>query len=85
MTKAAAAVRAGPRQGNPRGNCVANHLIDARLQTGTAPDEQTEIRFPTRASELADVSSVPPSPLHDISCAQLHAGRGERYYRVRCA
>jgi len=45
---------------------VAGHLIDAREQTGTAPDEQTEMRYPTRASELVDRRlQVPPSPLHD--------------------
>jgi hypothetical protein len=31
---------------------VADHQIDARSQTGTAPDEKTEMRYPTRASEL---------------------------------
>jgi hypothetical protein len=27
-------------------------MIDARSQTGTAPDEQTAMRYPTRESEL---------------------------------
>jgi Transposase, Mutator family len=59
---------------------VADHMIDARPQTGTAPDERTEMRYPTRASELDHRRlQVPPSPLHDPSSNQLHAGeRGER-------
>jgi len=54
---------------------VADHMIDARPQTGTAPDEQTEMRYPTRASELDHRRlQVPPSLLHDSSTNQLHAG-----------
>src|SRR5262249_41697873 len=50
-------------------------MIDARSQTGTAPDEQTAMRYPTRASELDHRRlQVPPSPLHDPSPNQLHAG-----------
>src|ERR1700678_1120583 len=50
-------------------------MIDARPQTGTAPDEQTEMRYPTRASELDHRRlQVPPSLLHDSSTNQLHAG-----------
>ena len=64
----------GTRQGNSRRNCVADHLIDARSQTGTAPDEQTEMRYPTRASEPVDRRlQVPPSPLHDPSVHTFHA------------
>src|SRR6202158_5711404 len=49
-------------------------MIDARPQTGTAPDEQTEMRYPTRASELDHRRlHVPPSPLHDPSPNQLRA------------
>ena|SRR5215831_2184084 len=33
-------------------NLRGRSLIDARPQTGTASDEQTEMRYPTRASEL---------------------------------
>src|SRR5580704_13365053 len=70
-----AAARAGPRQGNSRAFYVADHMIDARPQTGTAPDEQTEMRYPTRASELDHRRlQVPPSLLHDSSTNQLHAG-----------
>src|SRR5262249_4855764 len=32
------------RQGNSRAIYVADHMIDARPQTETAPDEQTEMR-----------------------------------------
>src|SRR6266446_1837684 len=62
-------------------------MIDARPQTGTAPDEQTEMRYPTRASELDHRRlQAPPSPLHDPSPQQLHAGaRGERHRRARSA
>jgi hypothetical protein len=65
---------------------VADHLIDARSQTGTAPDEKTEMRYPTRASELVDRRlQVPPSPLHDPSVPQLHAStRGEELLRALC-
>src|SRR5882762_10335004 len=50
-------------------------MIDARSQTGTAPDEQTAMRYPTRASELDHRRlQVPPSPLHDPSPNQLHPG-----------
>jgi hypothetical protein len=74
----------GARRGNSRAYCVADHMIDARSQTGTPPDEQTEMRYPTRASELDHRRlQVPPSPLHDPSPNQLHAGeRGERPSRA---
>ena len=38
--------RAGGRasEGNPRMNCVADDLIDARWQIEAAPDEHTEMR-----------------------------------------
>src|SRR5262249_35379901 len=49
-------------------------------QTGTAPDEQTEMRYPTRASELVDRRlQVPSSPLHDPQrnpTSRPSAGRG---------
>src|SRR5262245_34890423 len=35
----------------PRKLC-GRSLIDARPQTGIAPDEKTEMRYPTRASEI---------------------------------
>jgi hypothetical protein len=45
---------------------VADHMIDARCQTGTAPDERTAMRYPTRESELDHRRlQVLPSPLHD--------------------
>jgi len=68
----------------PAPHYVADHMIDARPQTGTAPDEQTAMRYPTRASELDHRRlQVPPSPLHDPSPKQLHAGaRGERLSRA---
>src|SRR5216684_999743 len=74
-------------KGNSRAYYVADHMIDARPQTGTAPDEQTAMRYPTRASELDHRRlQVPPSPLHDPSSNQLHAGaRGERSSRARSA
>jgi hypothetical protein len=67
-------------KGNSRAYYVADHMIDARPQTGTAPDEQTAMRYPTRASELDHRRlQVLPSPLHDPSPNRLHAGaRGER-------
>src|SRR5258708_8353136 len=60
-----AAARAGPRQGNSRAYYVADHMIDARSQTGTPPDEQTAMRYPTRPSEPdPPLLQVPPPPLH---------------------
>src|SRR5215470_5086796 len=45
---------------------TADRMIDARSQTGTAPDEQSAMRYSTRASELDHGRHrVPPSPLHD--------------------
>ena len=59
---------------------MADHLIDARSQTGTAPDEKTEMRYPTRASELVHRRlQAPPSPLHDTSrtpTSRQYARRG---------
>ena len=37
-------VRTEPRQGNSRRNLCGRSLIDARPQSGTAPDEKTEMR-----------------------------------------
>jgi hypothetical protein len=53
---------------------------------GTAPDEHTEMRYPTRASKLVHRRlQVPPSPLHDPSCIQLHACTpGEELPRALC-
>src|SRR5260370_42138762 len=40
-------------------------MIDARVSTGTAPDEQTEMRYPTRESEFdhrrLQVPALPPA------------------------
>jgi hypothetical protein len=67
-------------KGNSRAYYVADQMIDARSQTGTAPDELTAMRYATRASELDHRRlQVPSSPLHDLSPHQLRAGaRGER-------
>src|SRR5205814_4007115 len=43
-------------KGNSRSSCVADRKIDARPQTGTAPDEPTEMREPANKSLLTDVS-----------------------------
>jgi hypothetical protein len=71
--------------GNSRGLYVADHMIDARPQTGTVPDEQTAMRYPTRASELDHRRlQVPSPPLHEPLPNQLHAGeREERPSRDR--
>src|SRR5215471_20871570 len=54
-------------------------MIDARVQTGTAPDEQTEMRYPTRASELVNRRlQVPPSLPRDPArnpTSRQYAGR----------
>jgi hypothetical protein len=73
-------------RGIPRHDFVAGHPIDARVQTGTAPDEKTEMRYPIRVSELVHRRlRVPSSPLRDSSSSQLHAGtRGEDLSRTSC-
>ena len=43
-------------KGNSRSSCVADRKIDARPQTGTAPDEPTDMREPANKSLLTDVS-----------------------------
>lgn len=56
---------------------------DAR--PGTAPDEKTEMRYPTRASEPVHRRLwVPPSPLHDTSVQELHDESSWRQETVRC-
>ena len=56
---------------------------DAR--PGTAPDEKTEMRYPTRASEPVHRRLwVPPSPLHDPSAQELHDESSWRCETVRC-
>ena len=56
---------------------------DAR--PGTAPDEKTEMRYPTRASEPVHRRLwVPPSPLHDPSVQELHDESSWRRETVRC-
>src|SRR5262249_45098049 len=56
---------------------------DAR--PGTAPDEKTEMRYPTRASEPVHRRLwVPPSPLHDPSAQELHDESSWRWETVRC-
>ncbi|TFV36168.1 IS110 family transposase [Bradyrhizobium niftali] len=53
---------------------IIRSMPDAR--PGTAPDEKTEMRYPTRASEPVHRRLwVPPSPLHDPSAQELHDGR----------
>ena len=76
-----------PRKGSSRGLYVADYMVDARFQIGTAPDEQTAMRYPTRASEFDHRRlRVPLSPLHDPSPDHLHAGRcGECAGRARGA
>ena len=56
---------------------------DAR--PGTAPDEKTEMRYPTRASEPVHRRlRVPPSPLHDPSVQELRDESSWRREAVRC-
>ena len=56
---------------------------DAR--PGTAPDEKTEMRYPTRASEPVHRRLwVPPSPLHDPSAQELHDESSWGWETVRC-
>src|ERR1700741_2318544 len=57
---------------------------DAR--PGTAPDEKTEMRYPTRASEPVHRRLwVLPSPLRDPSVQELHDESSWRWKTVRCA
>jgi hypothetical protein len=45
-------------KGNSRAYYVADHMIDARSQTGKAPDEKTDMREPANESLLTDVSRL---------------------------
>jgi hypothetical protein len=73
-------------KGNSRGFYVADHMIDARPQTGTAPDEQTEMRYPTRASELDHRRlQVPPHFCTIHQLINFTLPREERPSRVRGA
>src|ERR1700674_2484388 len=56
--KSRATAGAEPRQGNSRAYCEADRKIDARSKTGTAPDEQTDMREPANKSLLTDVSRL---------------------------
>src|SRR5438105_15962046 len=47
-----------PRQGNSRSSFEADRKIDARSQTGTAPDGNTDMREPANKSLLTDVSRL---------------------------
>ena len=52
---------------------------------GTAPDEKTEMRYPTRASAPVHRRLwVPPSPLPDPSVQELHDESSWRWQTVRC-
>jgi len=67
-------VRAGPRQGNSRGNLCGRSSDRRPISDRDSPRRKTEMRYPTRASELVDRRlQIPPSPLHDPSVTQLHA------------
>ena len=65
---------------------MADHLIDARSQTGTAPDEKRKCGIqPAHQSLFTDVfSSRPPlCTIHPVP--QLHAStRGEDLSRALC-
>ena len=55
------------------------------VRPGTAPDEKTEMRYPTRASEPVHRRLwVLPSPLHDPSVQELHDESSWRWETVRC-
>ena len=45
-------------KGNSRSSCEADRKIDARPQTGTAPDGKTDMREPANKSMLTDVSGL---------------------------
>jgi hypothetical protein len=56
------------------------------VRPGTTPDEKTEMRYPTRASEPVHRRLwVLPSPLHDPSVQELHDESSWRWETVRCA
>jgi hypothetical protein len=72
-------------KGNSRGYYVADHMIDARSQTGTAPDEQTAMRFqPAHQSLITDVFRSRP-PLctihHLINFALVRAENAQSFLR----
>ena len=65
-------------KGNSRSCCEADRKIDARSQTGTAPDEQTDMRElePANKSLLTDVSRLAPTVARS-SHRRLSGVRGE--------
>jgi hypothetical protein len=79
-----AEARAAPRQGELPSFLRGRSHDRCPTSDRTAPDEQTAMRYPTRASFDHRRLQVLPSPLHDPSLNQLHAGaRGERPGRAR--
>ena len=69
-------------KGNSRSSCVADRKIDARPQTGTAPDETTEMREPANKSLLTDVSGFCFHPCTIISTHTSPEISGETIYHV---
>ena len=51
----------GHGTGNSRSWFEADRKIDARSKTGTAPDDQTDMREPANKSLLTDVSGCAPT------------------------
>ena len=63
--------------GTPRVGCVAGRKIDARTQTEAAPDGQTDLRYPTRVSELANRRLRLRLPFCTIHLNNAVAARGK--------
>ena len=75
--KSRATAGAEPRQGNSRAYCEADRKIDARSQTGKAPDENTDMREPANESLLTDVSRLRSYRCTIISSTTSDGVRGE--------
>ena len=64
-------------KGNSRSSCEADRKIDARPQTGTAPDGHTDMREPANKSLLTDVSGLRSYRCTIIASTTSHGIRGE--------
>src|SRR5262245_45854711 len=60
-------------KGNSRSSFEADRQIDARSQTGTAPDEPTDMHEPANKSLLTDVSGLRSYRCTIIASLLLHS------------
>jgi hypothetical protein len=79
-----AAAGTKPRQGNFRGLQVADQKIDARTKTGTAPDENSDMRLQSaHKSLITDVQKASSPPLRNHR-QEIHADAAVEKTRSTC-